>query len=272
MIAKVRDYGSRIPRDFGDPIREGILDCCVSWAFVREGKSGVNQEKREATFVLTDPSLDSYDEIIDAGAFDRSLPGYMRNPVVLPEHQHKLPGGPHCAVVGHCQRVFKSRKQLLGTLYFGDWPVGEYRWRPVAAGSLRAVSVGFRPVTSERAADGILHYTEAILKEVSTCPIGANDNALLTNMFIAGQLELEALKTTDTGKASELLSAVEDLRTELEAIRADMDLRIDAPEDDPDDDLDLADADLGAGDSRILDTVERTTVELQAACQRMGAA
>ena len=272
MIVKVRDYGGRVPRAFGHEFREALLEWCVAQAFLGTGKAAVDEQRREATFVLTDPSLDSYGEIIDAGAFDKSLPGYMRNPVVLPEHQHRLPGGPHCAVVGHCQRVFKSGKKLLGTIYFGAWPVGEYRWQPVAAGSLRAVSVGFRPVNTERDKDGVLHYTEAILKEVSTCPIGANDNALLANMFIAGQLELEALKTNDTGKAAELFSVVEDLRAELEALRAEMGLRLDDPEDDPDDDLDLAGAGLGAGDSRILDTVERTSAELQAACRRMGAA
>ena len=53
-------------------LREEVLDTCLAVAAVRE--DGVDRGAREATFVITDPSLDSYGEIIDAGAFDKQNP------------------------------------------------------------------------------------------------------------------------------------------------------------------------------------------------------
>jgi len=218
LIYKVRDYASLVPRDFGDRTRESLLGTCLAIAPLRE--RGINEQDREATFVVTDPSLDSYKEIIDAGAFDQSIPAYMRNPVLLPEHQHVLYGSPYVALVGHCRRLVHDGDALLGTFRFDDDVVGEHRWGKVLSGSLRAVSVGFRPVNTNRDADGILHYTEALIKEFSTCSVPANDNALLVNAYIAGQLGRYAVAGGDGGRSAELAAAAEELREAVESLRA----------------------------------------------------
>jgi HK97 family phage prohead protease len=217
-ILKVRDYASLVPTDFGHVLREAILSSCVTPAYM--ATRGIDQEKRTATFVFTDPSLDSYNEIIDAGAFDASLPQFMRNPVVLPEHQHRLQGSSDAPIVGHITSIFKRGSALLGSIFFGDWPVGDCRWRAVVAGSLRAVSVGFRPVKTVTDKDGVVHYTDALLREVSTVAVGANENALLVNMYVAGQLEVASMKTPDRGLSAELTGAVESLRSQLNTMLA----------------------------------------------------
>lgn len=233
MILKVRDFASSVPRDFGPAWRERVLSTCLADGFFSE--RAIDKEKREATFVLTDPSLDSYGEIIDAGAFNKSLPGYMRNPAVLAEHRHYLWGSHAYAGVGSLRRIFNQGDALLGTIHFGTGAAGEERWRAVLEGSLRAVSVGFRPVNTRRDPEGVLHYTEAILKEVSTCPVAANDNALLVNSYVVGQAELLAPMTTDPHKmaefmvaASELQATVEKLRAELAELRGGDEARLDA--------------------------------------------
>lgn len=217
MIYKVRDFAGRVPRDFGDEFRKDVLDTCLAVADVQRGT--IDLAKREATFVITDPSVDSYGDVIDAGAFDKSLAQYMRNPVVLPEHRHTISGIADVAIVGHGTRIFAEGDKLLETIRFSERPIGANRWQAVQDGDLRAVSVGFRPVNYD-IIDKVLHYKEALLKEVSTCPVGANDNALLVNHYIAGQLGKRAATDQDGGRVEELLAAMEELREEVEGLRA----------------------------------------------------
>ena len=97
-------------------------------------------------------------------------------------------------------------------------PLGEHRWQAVQEGDLRAVSVGFRPINWD-IIDKVLHYKEAKLKEVSTCPIGANDNALLVSAYVAGQFERLAAASDDAGRLDELMALVEELRADLDTFR-----------------------------------------------------
>lgn len=214
-ILKVRDFKHRVPAGIDDALYDDVINTCLAVAYLHE--KSIDEAKRTATFVFTDPSLDSYKEIIDAGAFDASLAQYMRCPVILPEHRHWIEGVAFC-VVGRTLRTFKKRDALLGEVYFSRRPVGEDRWQALLEGCLLAVSVGFRPVNVQRDPDGVLHYTEAKLKEVSTVAVGANDNALLVN-YIKAQFEGYAGKVTDAGKARELRAAARELDDEAAIVR-----------------------------------------------------
>lgn len=220
QILKLRDFGSLVPADFGERIREEILGDCLTGCYLdMDGKArAINEADRTATFVITDPSLDSYKEIVDAGAFDNSLDRYMRNPVMLPEHCHLFWGSSEPASVGVCRKTFKRGKALLGTFEFDAEPnmVAVLRWSLYVRGMWRAVSVGFRPVTTERDKDGILHYTEAQLKEVSTCAVPANENCLVAADYVGRRLAALCRQIRDDGLVREMLSAVRELQARMD--------------------------------------------------------
>jgi len=233
-VIAVRDFASLVPRDFGQDVRESILADCLAGAYLlpedaeKHGENevrAIDEAKREATFVITDPSLDSYKEIIDAGAFDATLDRYMRNPQFLPEHQHHLWGDSATpASVGLCRKIARRGKALVGTFAFDADPRLEFpnrvamaRWGLYVRGVWKAVSVGFRALRTERDSDGVLHYTEALLKEVSTCAVPANENCLLVAHYVKGQLgalagEVARGEDGDAGKAREMESCVREMQ------------------------------------------------------------
>jgi HK97 family phage prohead protease len=117
-------------------------------------------------FVMSDDSVDRYQEIIDQSGWQ--LGNFKNNPIALFGHDQKF-------VVGKWHNVRVERNRLLGRLEL--MPAVSDRLREIhaaiAAGVIRAVSVGFVPI--ER--DGNT-YTKSELVEGSLVAVPANPNAL----------------------------------------------------------------------------------------------
>lgn len=137
---------------------------------------GVREDKREADFIFSTDSVDSYDERVEQ---DWQLERYHRNPVVLFAHNSRaLP-------IGRAKNVAVVDGALQGTVVFVSEkanPLAEQVWQCIKEGALRAGSVGFIPHSYRwEKEDGkerlILSQNE--LLEWSVCPVGANADALL---------------------------------------------------------------------------------------------
>ncbi len=135
----------------------------------------VHKDKREADFVASDETIDSYDDIVEQSW---KLGRFNKNPVILFAHNSReLPIGQavQCGVEGgalECTIRFASEAAN---------PLAEQVWQCVQEGVLRAVSVGFNPGSvryEKRDGNEVCVLSDNELFEISVTPIGANPNAL----------------------------------------------------------------------------------------------
>jgi len=134
----------------------------------------VREHAREADFVCSTDSLDSYGEIV---AQNWDLSRFERNPVILYAHNA------HSAMpIGQGRNVRVENNALHATIYFSKiTELAENVWQQVVEKTLRAVSVGFKSKTIryERIDDKDVYVLDDnVLYEISVCPIGANEDAL----------------------------------------------------------------------------------------------
>jgi HK97 family phage prohead protease len=125
-------------------------------------------------YVMSDASVDRMGDVIEPGGWE--LANFRRNPVALFGHNANYP-------IGTWRDVTIDGDQLRGRLELMP-PVSD-RLRElhaaVAAGVLRSVSVGFRPIEFaelEGSKIGGLHFTKSELLECSLVSVPANPNAL----------------------------------------------------------------------------------------------
>jgi HK97 family phage prohead protease len=166
--------------------QEPLADGIVRRAFAVEFKAAsIDEATRSVRVVASTEALDSHGENVRQNWI---LERYRKNPVVLWNHNRSsflggsaeefLPIGSSSDIV--------SNPNLEATLSFVDAaanPIAERIWQGFRQGSLRAVSVGFRPgkVTVERDGEGdVLSITldENELYEISVVPMGSNPEAV----------------------------------------------------------------------------------------------
>jgi HK97 family phage prohead protease len=233
MIVKVRECLSELSDALTRRLPESVLDVCLSVAVVRE--AAIDEGKRQVVAVITDPSIDSYEESIAVGAFEASLAAYMVNPCVLPAHQHRLANG-HPASVGQILEITRMGESLVARMQFGETEIGQQHWLAYKARDMRAFSVGFRPIKGEKV-NGYYTYTEAMLREVSAVAVPANGNALVLDYVTAKLAGLGSTPTTrgEDEAVARLVADVDELRAEIDALRiGDGDTGV-APESETDD-------------------------------------
>ena len=157
----------------------------------------IREASREVDFVASTGVVDSHGDVIDQASWQ--LEEYRSNPVALYGHQaFDLP-------IGQCTYVAVVNGRLECTIKFSD--VTERArdvFKLLMEKTLRAVSVGFRPVHgSYELRDGVEVWVwrNAILKEISVVAIGANPEALakMKAAIIAG---IESAKTIEQPPAS----------------------------------------------------------------------
>jgi len=131
-------------------------------------------------WTLSTFDLDHFGERIDPKGWD--CKNYMKNPVVLWAHSYITPA------IGKIETLTVDDDGLHGLLFFNDKSFDQFGWsvgQRVKFGSLRACSVGFRPVeieipSKEDSKDGTsLIFRKQMLLEVSVCNVPANPAALL---------------------------------------------------------------------------------------------
>lgn len=95
------------------------------------------------TFRMTTAAVDRQGEIVTLEGWD--FGNYLANPVVLNSHQY----GDIEAIVGRAVSISQGTDGWYADIRFNDTPNGRLAQTLVDGGDLRAVSVGFKPITMQ---------------------------------------------------------------------------------------------------------------------------
>ncbi len=141
----------------------------------------VDQEKRQITAVAPTGEKDRDGQIILPSAFKKCLPGYMKNPVILAGHQHKLADG-RSPVVGRTIKAWIDKQGLHVIIEFTKTDLAQEYWELYRDKFQRALSVGFRATKWEQELiDGkrvpVCREVDD-LYEISCVPVGSNRESL----------------------------------------------------------------------------------------------
>ncbi|MGD0077214.1 MAG: HK97 family phage prohead protease [Sedimentisphaerales bacterium] len=141
----------------------------------------IDTEKRQIRFLASTPDIDRDRERILPSAFEKSLPGFMQNPVFLACHQHHLDGG-EPPVIGKIIRAWIDEKVGLWIIVeFAKSELGEKYWQLYRDGFMKAVSVGFIPLKRHDEfieGEDVRTFDEVELIEISACAVPSNRGAL----------------------------------------------------------------------------------------------
>jgi HK97 family phage prohead protease len=134
-----------------------------------------------ATFIASDSSQDRMGDVIDQSGWQ--LSAFRRNGVILFAHDSgSLP-------VGKATSIGVVNDKLMVTVRFAATGMGRAVAGMVSDGFLKAVSVGFAPVSFKFSGDparkGGIDFAQAELLEISIVPVPANPNALLQSVVEA---------------------------------------------------------------------------------------
>ena len=143
-----------------------------------------SENSKSFEFVMSDASVDRYDDVIDVAGWD--LKNFSKNPIALFSHDSSFP-------IGTWEKIGVRDKALKGHLKMapeGTSPRIDELRKLVEAGILKAVSVGFRPIEYEDLSkSGGRRYLKSELVECSLVAVPANPNAVLA---------AKSLKISDT--------------------------------------------------------------------------
>lgn len=141
-----------------------------------------NKENREAEFVISTESEDSYGTVFKMSGWD--LKRYENNPVVFYAHK-SYSDNPDMLIGTSVVRI--EDNQLIAVVTFEsaeDNPVAEKVWRKVQNGTLRMASIGANPKKGHWGDEKLgenretIYFDEQELLEWSIVPLGSNPEAL----------------------------------------------------------------------------------------------
>lgn len=138
------------------------------------------ESDRMITAAVSSESIDRDGDIVTAEAMAAAMPEFMKNPVILCSHKHKLESG-QSSVVGRVVRWWQRDKKTLCEIQFASTPLGEEYWQLYQGKFQRAFSIGFNTKKHEqRLIDGksISVITEIELYEISAVAVPSNREAL----------------------------------------------------------------------------------------------
>jgi HK97 family phage prohead protease len=141
---------------------------------------GINEGQRTIRVLASDATLDRSDERILPSAWQ--LDNFKKNPVILAAHSHALDDG-KSPVIGQAIKVWTDRKGLWCTIQFAETELGEEYWSLYKSKAMRAVSVGFSPLKTERRTEDDGRQSRVIvlaeLYEISCVAVPCNPAALV---------------------------------------------------------------------------------------------
>jgi len=141
----------------------------------------IDTNKRQITALASTGDLDRYGEIMEPEAFKERLPIFMKNPVILASHQHRLESG-HSSVVGNVLKAWIDNQGLWVVIEFvAGTELGDEYWLLYREKKQRALSVGYIPLEGEhREINGRMVYvhTKVELLEISVVAVPANPETL----------------------------------------------------------------------------------------------
>lgn len=172
--------------------------------------------------VASTDSIDRDGDIILPTAFKKSLPGYMKNPILLAAHQHRLADG-HSPVVGSVVDARIAGREFHVVVEFEpDTELGKEYWVLYSKKRQRAFSVGFIPIKSEvRTINkrSVRVHTEVELIEISCVPVPSNREALSRSAkkkeWLACKRSIESAEEIEAG-LEELKAADPDFDSDAE--------------------------------------------------------
>jgi HK97 family phage prohead protease len=135
---------------------------------------------RRITAAVSSEAIDRDDEIVSAAAMKAAMTAYMRNPVILAAHTHKLADGTS-PVVGRVCKWWQEANKTFCEIEFADTPLGLQYWTLYSGKYQKAFSIGFRSHRGEsRNIDGksVYVHTDIELFEISAVAVPANPEAL----------------------------------------------------------------------------------------------
>ena len=136
--------------------------------FFKSKANSIDESKYQATFVISDESVDRQGEIIKQDGWD--LENFLKNPVILFGHDsYDLP-------VGKAVDIYTEGDKTYAVIEFAAeiYDKAKTIWEMVKAGILNTVSVGF--INNEYDNNEL---TKNELLEISIVPIPANPNAIV---------------------------------------------------------------------------------------------
>lgn len=207
----------------GPPVLDIPVDVAPTTLLEDDGQPGPEQRGYFEAYASVFGVLDSYGDIVEDGAFTRTLDEWRDKSALIPfvwSHD-MLTLGSHVGIVDPFLTVEDDTGLLVrGWIDLGI-PEGQRLWRLLKGGRIRELSFAYR-VRREVADSDANHLLDLDLTEVSATPIGANPaTRFVTLGDIAGKTDraLHRAHTTgaDTSPLTEALAAVE---TALRALLA----------------------------------------------------
>jgi len=141
---------------------------------------GIDTERREIRFHASTDEIDRDGDVILPTAFKEGLKDYLKNPVIMACHQHRLSDG-KSPVVGRAEKVWTDSRGLWVVVKFAQTALAAEYWQLYRDGFMKAVSIGFR---TKKSHNGIVEdkhvriIDEVELYEISLVPVPANAGAL----------------------------------------------------------------------------------------------
>jgi HK97 family phage prohead protease len=158
-------------------------------------------DSRKVRFVFSDGTIDHAGDSIDPAGWQTAT--YLKNPVALWAHDSSSPP------IGRSSNVGAFGGKLMGDIEFMTADISAFAdsiYRMVAAGFIKAVSVGFIPLkwvfVSDKDRPFGIDFTKQELLEISVCPVPCNPNALQEAKSLGidtGPLREWASKVLDEG-------------------------------------------------------------------------
>jgi len=140
----------------------------------------VSGQSRTITAIISSGSVDRDGEIINPAAIEAAWPGFMKNPIVLPAHTHRLDSGEPPAI-GVVRRGWRDGNTFVAEIEFAMTPLAETYWQAYKTKVQRAFSIGFIGKKWEtQLIDGqrVKVWVEIELLELSAVPVPSNRDAL----------------------------------------------------------------------------------------------
>jgi len=163
--------------DFRDAAKDGGHPDGTVFRFATVEPETVDGAERTKRFIFSDATVDHAGDSIDPKGWDLSV--FRRNPVALFSHMSWEPP------IGRASNVKVESGKLVGDIEFASadiYPFADTIYNLVAAGYLKAVSVGFKPkewtFTNDKDRPYGIDFKKQTLLEISVCAVPCNPNAL----------------------------------------------------------------------------------------------
>jgi HK97 family phage prohead protease len=157
------------------------------------GLSEENIQNREAEFVISDETVDSFGTVFLLSGWD--LKRYERNPVVLYAHRSN-DANPDFVIGTSTVRIEDGKLIALAKFESGDDnPLADKVWRKIKNGTLKMASIGANPKSgyrgdAKRGEDpDVIYFDNQELLEWSVVPIGSNPEAMKREIQILDEIK-----------------------------------------------------------------------------------